>query len=101
MPIRILQEGMYDVPVIICDHCGESIDRAADGGYHWRSDVPSDFPGSAVYYAHRRCGPKFERRNKGAWSSIDLDCLPIFLGNNLQIRWEKAREKADVAAGLS
>ena len=100
MPIRVIQDGLHDVPVILCDHCGLTIERATDALYHWRGDLPSDFAGAPVYYTHKKCGAAFEDCNPGDWGAVDLDCLPIFLGNNLGMNWKLARRKADVCSGF-
>lgn len=101
MPIRVLCEGTHEVPVVLCDHCGKSIDSAGDGNYHWRMDVPGDFPGSPVYYTHKNCARTFERNNRGTWGAVPLECLPVFLAHNLQLDWNQAKHRADSVAGLS
>ena len=43
MPIRIVvRKGKPNVPIVICDQCGQEIALAEDGNVLWKSlDIPS------------------------------------------------------------
>jgi hypothetical protein len=94
MPLRIVEEGRYEKPLILCDQCGERIARAIDGYYLWRYDSRSDFPGFAVYFTHQACEEAFEDANDGDWGMVALDCLFVYLSNNLDLDWQTANRKA-------
>jgi hypothetical protein len=94
MPIRIIEEGKYCKPVIACDHCGQLITDVRDGNYQWRFDSRGDFPGAAIYFTHKRCCHPFEQCNPGEWGAEELDCLFVYLANNLDLDWEAARTRA-------
>jgi hypothetical protein len=92
MPLAIRYEEALCVPIVICDHCGEEIRSAADGNYQWlgRDDRPS-----RVYFTHKGCCHAFEKRHGGFWGAIDLQLLPVYLGNNLGIDWKESRRMAN------
>ena len=50
MPLRIVEDGRYEKPTIVCDQRGEAITDVNDTHYRWRSDGLGDFPGGAVYF---------------------------------------------------
>jgi hypothetical protein len=35
MPIVIREAGQFELPVVLCDHCGEEILDAREGNYQW------------------------------------------------------------------
>ncbi len=94
MPLRIVADGNFDWPVIVCDHCGEVIADVEDGNYHWRFDSRGDYPGAPVYYTHKRCCFAFEKINPGPWGAMTLDCLLVYLSNSLNLDWEVAKRRA-------
>ena len=95
MPLRIVEDGRYEKPTIVCDHCGEAITDVGDGNYQWRFDGRGDYPGAAVYFTHKRCCHAFEKANPGPWGAMALDCLFVYLSNNLKLDWEAARRRAE------
>ena len=94
MPLRIVVDGEYDTPTIVCDHCGEVIADVDDGNYQWRFDGRGDYPGAAVYFTHKRCCYAFEKANPGSWGAMTLDCLFVYLSNSVKLDWEAARRRA-------
>jgi hypothetical protein len=53
MPLRIVEDGRYEKPTIVCDHCGEVITGGNDAHYQWRSDGRGDHPGAAKYFTRK------------------------------------------------
>ena len=92
MPLRIVKEGQIDKPVIVCDQCGGAITDARDGNYHWRSD---DAPvgGAEVRFTHKNCCDAFDQLNPDCGAE-ELDCLLVYLANNLKLDWEAAKRRA-------
>ena len=39
MPLKVIDYGPGERPAIFCDACGREITHAADGNYHWHSQV--------------------------------------------------------------
>jgi hypothetical protein len=100
MPLRIVEDGAYFKPVIVCDQCGEAIAQASDGNYQWRFDGRGDYPGAAVYFTHKKCCHAFEVANPGPWGAMELDCLFVYLSNNLQLDWEAAKRRVELLDSL-
>ena len=100
MPLAIRSEGGMAKPVIICDHCGKEIDEAKQGNYQWDVAQVDKPQGGQVYFTHKACCRAFEALTPGRWSWTELDCLPVFLANNLKVNWKEAREKAAVLASI-
>ena len=94
MPLRIVEDGRYNKPTIVCDHCGEAITDVNDGNYQWRFDGRGDYPGAAVYFTHKRCCHAFEQANPAPWGAMALDCLFVYLSNSLKLDWEAAKKRA-------
>ncbi len=103
MPLCIVEKNGRSAPVIICDVCLEPITDARDGNYEWISRTPgkSHVP-CPLSFTHKKCSDEFERKNLdlirqdalGSISNMELLCLPIYLGNNLNIDWKKAEQIA-------
>lgn len=97
MPLVIQRQGKADRPVILCDYCRQPIEQAEDGNYQWvmaRDGQVTD--GGPAFFTHKRCCQAFEV-GQGAgffWGVMDLDCLPIFLAQNLGVDQQAATEKA-------
>jgi hypothetical protein len=94
MPIRIIQDGKYDRPVIFCDHCGDEIKDAEDGNYHWRVGESAGASRAPLFFSHKRCCSAFESTNRGDWGAMELDTLFASLANNLKFDLTKARKRA-------
>lgn len=92
MPIVIRHSGQFDVIQVVCDHCGEVIADARDGNYQWKSAGGALPEGGHLYFTHKACCHAFEEANRGdfLWAAMELQCLPIFLENNLKLDREAA-----------
>ena len=57
MPIRVIvRNGDRKVPIIVCEHCVNEIERAADGDVHWRAiDI------SEPLFTHKGCSAEYRR----------------------------------------
>lgn len=82
MPIRMIEEGEFVRPVVVCDHCGGRISRAVEGDTHWEGDGAS-----GLFYIHKRCRDAFELGSRGDWSACELAWLPVYLGESLELDW--------------
>jgi hypothetical protein len=94
MGLRIVSRRGRDCPTVFCDHCGRRIRDARDGNYQWR---PGD---GTPYFTHKGCCRAFEAARGGHWCAADLQCLPIYLGNGLKLKWRQARRAAALLASL-
>ena len=103
MPLVIQFNGPYAAPTIVCDYCGKEITAAADGNYQWSHAAgTAEGQQAPMFFTHKACCDAFEhtRGDSYTWSAIDLECLPYFLAENLQVSWQEARSKARRMAGL-
>jgi hypothetical protein len=92
--------GMLEgAPVVLCDQCELRIASATEGNYYWS---PGEDSVSNVFFNHKRCEVAFEREHSpGAdtiWLSGELIDFPIFLGDNLALKWGDARKHASTQA---
>jgi hypothetical protein len=95
MPLVIKAEGDLSKPVIICDHCGQEITEASQGNYQWKMSKLGKGVEGVVFFTHKSCCHAFEALNPApCWGAMELDCLLVYLANNLKVNWEKARKKA-------
>jgi len=96
VPLRIIQNGQFDVPTIVCDHCGRAITDVKDGNYQFRygkGEKRGD--GSPVYFTHKACCHAFDRTHPGGGGDAGaLDSLFVYLANSLKLDWEEARARA-------
>jgi hypothetical protein len=93
MPLRIVEEGRYEKPVVFCDHCGKAITDVRDGNYQWMSD-DSATGGATIQFTHKACCHPFEQSNPGSWGAMELESLFVYLANSLRLDWEGARKRA-------
>ena len=99
MPLTIEGRGALCCPVVLCDYCGQKIERAAEGNYQWnmhRRDAP-------VFFTHKACCRAFEEQNESDgvfWGAMPLECLPVFLLTNLGVPYHKTRRTAKDMAFL-
>ena len=91
MPLALSHEQNMDRPIVICDHCGQEIRCAAEGNYQW---LDSDRP-ARLYFTHKACCHAFEKRHGGSWYAMELNWLPAYLVNNLEIDWPASQRVAD------
>jgi hypothetical protein len=95
MGLLIVSRRGRDCPTIVCDHCGRPIRDARAGNYQWRHRG-----GGELLYTHKSCCRGFEQERGGDWCAMELECLPIFLGNGLKVKWDSARRAAALLASL-
>jgi hypothetical protein len=96
MPLLIKTDPVtaHAKPAIFCDHCGREITKAHDGNYQWQmGDTAGEGP-AQVYFTHKCCCAAFEGDDPD-WGAMDLECLPVFLANNLHVNWEKANHHGE------
>jgi hypothetical protein len=96
MPLEIKYHAGRFMPVAVCDHCYEEIASAADGNYEWMVEEDGRPWDGHIYFTHKQCCRAFEGERGGGpcWYAIPLECLPVYLGNNLRLRWGAARRLA-------
>jgi hypothetical protein len=102
MPLTIRDLNGLSCPTVVCDHCHQPIERAKDGNYQWRMDLPSPQP---MYFTHKRCCLAFEdsrgRRAPGVlWGSMELSVLSVYLERNLALKHDDAVRLADCMASI-
>ena len=68
MPIRIVvRKGKPNVPIVICDQCGQEIALAEDGNVLWRSlDI------SEPHFVHTECAEPFRQAQPYEHQSMEL-----------------------------
>lgn len=105
MPLKIITDEHGNAcPQVFCDWCGQRIERAADGNYQWvmwdnRKVVYEDAP----IFTHKRCCWAFEHHNAAPhrhFGACDLQCLPIYLANNLELNWVSALKSSRIMSGF-
>lgn len=76
-------EGEF-CPVVICDQCGERIEDARDGNYHWN---PDEQPTMRVHFTHKACCWAFDREQKpnGITYADELADFTWYLRRNLSL----------------
>jgi hypothetical protein len=101
MPLMIKAEGNLSKPVILCDYCGQEITEARQGNYQWRMSESGKGVEGKIYFTHKSCCHAFETANPDPlWGAMELDCLPVYLSDNLKVNWNKAKEKATLMASI-
>lgn len=104
--IKIVVVNQYSCPKIFCDWCQEEIESAAEGNYEWIAGIKTsagwEYPDtSEIYFTHKRCCHPFESANEHIMFGADmLECLPVYLGENLKLNWVKARKTALAMGGF-
>ena len=94
MPLQIEIKGRLAKPVVVCDHCGQRIAEARQGNSPWPVDGQGHPIESQIYFTHKRCARAWERSRGGTWPWATLCLLPIYLGANLGLDFDKARPGA-------
>ena len=102
MPLQITIKNDLACPVVICDFCAKEIETATDGNYEWQVDEHGKPATGQILFTHKKCCLPFEDANGGRnqWFTIDLDCLPLQLTNNLKIDTKNAEKKAEVMQSM-
>jgi hypothetical protein len=93
MPLKIVDQGKYERPVIVCDHCGKAITDVRDGNYQWKAAKDGKLTDDPVYFTHKDCCHAFDQANPGMYGAMNLDCLFVYLANSLKLDWKAARER--------
>ena len=94
-----------DGPVAFCDFCGERIHSASEGNYEWERVIGALSLPATMYLSHKRCSRALEQthisRAEGVvWCTMELTCLPVYLGNALGLNWADARELSGSMASI-
>ncbi len=101
--LRIRRINNRAAPIAICDHCGRLIDDSATAWYEWLESGPGPVTGE-IYFLHKACVDAFEAaRPEGPgqmWANGELTVFPYYLGGNLRVDWDAARELADFSSRL-
>jgi hypothetical protein len=93
MPLLIRLERDLFVPVIRCDYCGAEIREAGQGNYQWRTLPAREGIEREIRFTHNACCGPFRRQHRGElWGAINLNCLLVYLGNNLNVNWTEAKK---------
>jgi hypothetical protein len=96
MPLQIRYVDDLACPTVICDHCGEAIQKASLGNFQWDSDAREP----ALVFTHKHCYAAFEAAHPHVdWGALGLECLPVYLACNLKINQKRAKAIAAFCAG--
>jgi hypothetical protein len=95
MPIKIMLTEKGAGPVIVCDYCGERIERALDANYEWDGEPQIAGDLREVYLVHKKCSEANERKVGSLLDSNELHIMLPYLADNLKVNWEAARKHAD------
>jgi hypothetical protein len=82
-------------PRIVCDWCGEPIERVAEGNDEWRVE-PDGVSDGALAFTHKRCCHAFETANGGGpcWYAEEISLFPLYLGRDLAVDELRTRRVA-------
>jgi len=97
MGLVVEQSAECSKPTVVCDVCRQRIVDAADGNYEWVTAPEGSV--SPIYFTHKRCSRLFEERMRRQQPQVrignmELAYLLVYLGNNLELDWDRAREGA-------
>jgi hypothetical protein len=97
----IVDEKGRSCPQVFCDYCQERILTAREGNYQFLMGFKSG-ERAEIFFTHKRCCHAFEQTHPAPagffWGAMELKCLPIYLGNTLQLEWKKAKATAKLMA---
>jgi len=84
-------------PVAICDVCGEIITDGREGMYMWQKEQVHESTGAEIIVVHKGdCSRQYAHHlNDPLYELLgdeELINIAPFLGNNLDVDWEKAKE---------
>lgn len=107
MPLRFEHYNGQTRPIIVCDFCSQEIRDAKNGNYEFPMPLDNlDKPQvSDAYFTHKRCSLSFEDAikpkysEKVIWGTCGLECLTIYLENNLKIDRKAAMATAALMSG--
>ena len=74
-----------------CDQCRKEITDAERAMYTWKKDAQRQpITGDIIFLHKGACDRAFSVGNvKSEWSWGELSWLPIYLGNNIGLDWDK------------
>lgn len=104
MPLKMVASRSLICPKVYCDWCDNEITDARDGNYQsiLSRDGKKPAEREPIYFTHKACCRPFEEahgRGEGVmWGAMELEYFPIYLGENLHVDWEKARDGAVAVA---
>jgi hypothetical protein len=83
--IKTAEDGVAR-PVIVCDHCGQEIAGAGGGNCCW-PPPPGGGPQVNAQVVHQACCAALVVQDlQRPWSSVELDCLLVYLASNLGLK---------------
>jgi hypothetical protein len=89
-----LGEPDIQCPKTYCDVCQQQITDAREGNFHWRIDgIAADPVDGQIYHVHKRCWRRLEASMPGQWLWEELSRLPIQVGANLQVDFDRERAR--------
>lgn len=100
MPIMMMTTEDGAGPVVVCDYCGKRIVDSDGVNCIWKDEncEPGSF--SDMYIVHNQCDELMQRRHGVMSNSTELDILLPQLADNVNIDWEKARQRAKEVASF-
>jgi len=109
--ITLLHVDGRDCPVVVCDWCGERIEKGSDGNCEWLADaegqpllgVAVDCRGRPIagplFFAHKHCSRPCEKRN-GHSLFQGLDVFLFHLERNCSFDRRSTKRIADLLMRL-
>jgi len=95
--LKVYPQHNHPTPVLACDRCKEPIKDHHDGEWVYYPNL--DGLENRVFVYHQKCTPTWQGDDIGRFP---LDSLLVLVGENLGIKWNRARETAlemgDIAA---
>lgn len=83
-------------PVVVCDFCGERIERASEANYEWYAGDHTPGVLHDVYFLHKKCVRSHEQKVGKQLDSMEMNVLPPYLVDNLQVDWEESKKHAEM-----
>ena len=91
MPIKIRVSEIRAELVVVCDHCGNQIESAEDGGYEWLApEAGKQGDLVDVVFLHKNCSYAHELASGALWHSMELTVMLPYLVRNLGVDMDKA-----------
>jgi hypothetical protein len=93
MPILIVQcdPDQCGIPAVICDACGQPIERADEGNFHWRTSA--EVEGAVPYFSHQSDCCATVDHHFDTENCLGLDDLLLCLSVNLGFDFKKTMAK--------
>lgn len=104
MPLEVRSEkGRYPT-VVVCDQCRGIIADGNEGMYCFQVSESHLLEDSTIHFLHKsKCFDQYigPRGGRVRWRIVPLECLPVYLGDNLKLDWDRARNSAGFMEGKS